>query len=70
MTSGKIATAIAAVALAAAPVAAETTRDAAPLTQENELYGQTTLYWVLGAAAIIAGIIIVATDDDDDAISA
>lgn len=61
----KIALATAALGLAAAPVAAESLRDYAPLTSESELEGQSDLFLVLGAAAIIAGIIIIASDDDD-----
>lgn len=66
MTFRKIALATAALGLAAAPVAAESARDFAPISQESEAGGEnSTLFYLLGAAAIIAGIIVVASDDDD-----
>ncbi|WP_284124625.1 hypothetical protein [Parerythrobacter aestuarii] len=61
----KIALATAALGLAAAPVAAESLRDAAPVTGESKLEGQSDIFLILGAAAIIAGIIIIASDDND-----
>ena len=61
--------AIAALGLAAAPVAAESIRTAAPISQESEVAGNTVVFAVLGLAAVIAGIVIIA-DDDDDALSA
>lgn len=60
-----IALTAAALGLATAPVAAESFREAAPVSKASELEGQSDLYLVLGAAAIIAGIIIIASDDDD-----
>ncbi|MGI8943108.1 MAG: hypothetical protein ACR2FJ_02540 [Qipengyuania sp.] len=63
----KIATATAAMALVAAPVAAQvdTSRAAAPVEGASELEGQATLFWVLGIAAIVAAVILLSEDDDD-----
>lgn len=62
-----LAMACAALGLVAAPVAAETIRTAAPITGESELEGNSSVFYILGVAAIIAGIIIVASDDDEPA---
>jgi hypothetical protein len=60
-----IALTAAALGLAAAPVAAETYRAAAPVEASSELAGQSDLFLILGAAALIGGIIVLATDDED-----
>ena len=62
-----LAIAAAALGLAAAPVAAETIRTAAPVTGQSELEGNSSVFYILGVAAIIAGIVIVASDDDEPA---
>ena len=62
--------AAAALGLAATPVMAEAAAERTqPVTQSSELgdfAGGSTIYFVLGLAAIVAGIIIIADDDDDD----
>lgn len=59
----------AALGFAAAPVAAEAVRDAAPVENASELKGNSELFYVLGAAAIIAAIIAAASGGNDDPIS-
>ena len=66
----KIAFATAAASLVATPLAAEQAvaqvqRDAAPITEESELAGNTTLFFILGIAAVVAAIVLLAEDDDD-----
>lgn len=65
----KLAGSFAALALVATPLAAEqaaveTSRDAAPVAGESALVGQSTLYFVLGIAAVIAAIVFLSEDDD------
>ncbi len=55
----------AALGLAAAPLAAETLRSAAPVKAANALEGNSEVFYVLGAAAVIAAIIIAVGGDDD-----
>ncbi|GAA4051807.1 hypothetical protein [Parerythrobacter jejuensis] len=65
MTIRNLAMAVAALGLAAAPVAAESVREAAPVSQESEVAGNSVIFIVLGVAAVIAGVIVIASDDDD-----
>lgn len=60
----KFAMALGAVSLVAAPVAAESFRVDTPVEDASELEGNSTIFALLGAAAVIAGIIILASDDD------
>ena len=70
MSFRKTTLALAALGLAAAPVAAETLRVDAPVTDASELEGNSDLFLILGAAAIIAGIVVIASDGDDEPLSA
>ncbi|WBY17596.1 hypothetical protein PF049_05465 [Erythrobacteraceae bacterium WH01K] len=74
MTFRNIALATAALGLAATPVMAEATVERTqPVAETNELgafAGGSTIFYVLGLAAVVAGIIIIADDDDDDSLSA
>ena len=62
----KMAFASGALALAAAPVAAQAdlSRSVAPVEGESELQGQSTLFFVLGIAAVAAAIVVLSEDDD------
>lgn len=60
-----IALTAAALGMATAPVAAESLRDAAPVSKTSELEGNSDLFLVLGAVAVIAGVIIIASGDDE-----
>ncbi len=62
----KLALATTAVALAAAPVAAQAdlSRSTAPVNSESELEGQSTLFFILGIAAVAAAIVLLSEDDD------
>ncbi|WP_435418350.1 hypothetical protein WAB17_01870 [Parerythrobacter aurantius] len=60
-----LAAAAAAVGLAAAPLAAESVRSAAPVTAASELEGNSDVFYILGAAAIVAAIVLVASEDDE-----
>ncbi len=61
--------ALVATPLAAEQVAAELSRDTAPIAGESELAGQSTIFYVLGIAAVVAAVILLAEDDDDDPVS-
>ncbi|WP_114520649.1 hypothetical protein [Altererythrobacter sp. ZODW24] len=65
-----IAPAVASIALAATPIAAQATtadRASAPVSSASNLEGGSgILIALLAAAAVIAGIIIIADGDDDD----
>ncbi|WP_233994297.1 hypothetical protein [Erythrobacter litoralis] len=61
--------AVAALGLAAAPVAAESFRAGAPVDGSSQLAENSDLFLILGALAIVAGVIVLAADDDDDALS-
>lgn len=67
---GKTIIAVAALALASAPVAAqqanaELARESAPTSERSELAGNTTLFFILGIAAVVAGVILISENDDD-----
>ncbi|GMM93300.1 hypothetical protein [Qipengyuania sp. MTN3-11] len=73
MTTKRIVLASAAMALAAAPVTAQQARavpvrDAAPVEGSNALGGalggESTLFFVLGIAAVAAAIVFLSEDDD------
>ena len=61
---------LAAMTMAAAPVAAQAApqRATAPAEGESQLEGQSTLFFVLGILAVAVGIFLLI--DDDDAVSA
>lgn len=65
MRMRNFAMAAAALGLAAAPLAAETARIAAPVEDASELEGNSDVFYVLGAAAIIAAVVIAVSGDDD-----
>ena len=59
--------ALSAVALAAAPVAAQTApRAGSSVSEEENLGAAGSIPVILAIAAVAAGAIIIATDDDDD----
>lgn len=58
----KIALAIAAVALASAPVGASLARETAPVAGENEMAGQGTLFFLAGIALIALAVIFLPED--------
>lgn len=70
----KFAAATAALALVSSPVLAvqspvEIQREAAPVSDTNELggnplAGESTLYFLLGIAAVVAAIVLLSEDDD------
>ena len=69
MIGRNILLASAALSLAAAPVAAQQAkadvqRQSAPVSEQSELAGNTTLFFILGIAAVVAGIILISEDDD------
>lgn len=64
-----LAFATAAIGLAAAPVAAEAVRTAAPVEATSENGGNSDVFYVLGAAAIIAIVIIAASGGNKQPIS-
>lgn len=78
MKFGKIAAAVAALSLTAAPAMAQATTAAAKLSLSsvdrtgaqtddgNELAGSNILFGVLVVAAIIGAIVAIAGDDDED----
>lgn len=57
--------AVAAMGLVAAPVAAESLRDAAPVSATSELNGQSDIFIILGVLAAVVGAIALASDGDD-----
>lgn len=61
---------LAAMTMAAAPMAAQAApqRATAPAEGESQLEGQSTLFFVLGILAVAVGIFLLI--DDDDAVSA
>ena len=69
-----IALATAALGLAATPVMAEASIERSqPVTESSELgdfAGGSTIFYILGLAAVVAGIILLTDDDDDDSLSA
>ncbi len=74
MTTKFLAPAVASIALAVTPIAAQATtadRASAPIDSTSELEGGSgIIIAILAAAAIIAGIIIAADNDDDEPVSA
>lgn len=68
----KLAFATAAASLVATPLVAEQTkaqiqRETAPVTEESRLVGNSTLFLILGIAAVVAGIVVLSEDDDEPA---
>ncbi len=66
----KLAFATAAASLVATPLAAEQAiaqiqRDAAPATEESQLAGNSTLFLILGIAAVVGAIVLISEDDDE-----
>ena len=76
MKLNKTTMAVAAAALVAAPVAAQSATDfrvAAPVADANELGGETEIapaFIIIALAALGAGILILTDDDDEDPVSA
>ena len=58
----KIALLAAAAGLAAAPVGASLARDAAPVADENELAGQSTVFFLAGISIIALAVVFLPED--------
>lgn len=58
----KIALLAAAAGLAAAPVGASLAREAAPVSGENALAGQSTLFFLAGIAVIALAVVLLPED--------
>jgi hypothetical protein len=71
MRLGPFASAVAAISLAAGPVAAQTVERGSPASadEQDQLGGPSIILAILALAAIIAGIVIAAGSDDDSAVS-
>jgi len=60
--SRKIAFVLAATGLAVAPVGASLAREAAPVSDQNELGGQGTLFFLAGIAIIALAVVLLPED--------
>ena len=63
----KVALVGSALALVAAPLAAEQARDNAPVADTAEIGGGNGIYFILGIAAVAAAIAFLSEDDDQPA---
>lgn len=58
--------ALAAVSLAAAPLAAQANRTAAPVEDAESLTGGVWIAWVMAALVAIAAVLVITDDDETD----
>ena len=65
MTMTKWIAALATASLAAAPVAAQPMRTAAPVDQAESLGGGIGIAWVFAAIMVVGAILVIADDGDD-----
>lgn len=58
--------ALAAVSLAASPVAAQTSRTAAAVEEADSMAGGASIAWVMAAIMVIGAIVFIVDDDDPE----